>query len=124
MTAALEAEKDDAAARLAAVELLLTGKDYWTKAGRESLEAKKKSLEMYLVELNRVAKELAPWQQRVVAERKELITRLTALQGMLRSSPPNAAVVAMSREDLSLLEDQAAIMYSYLEVLNARVRRF
>lgn len=60
------------------------------------------------------------WQMRVLEEQKELDDRLVKLQTVLACGRPNYIL----QEDWSLLHDQHLAMMKYIQVLDARIKRF
>ncbi len=63
---------------------------------------------------------LAPYQQRVVEERDELEIKYKAICDFLESE----FAKTLPRHDYALLRRQEVHMECYLNILNARIRRF
>ena len=69
--------------------------------------------------------QLAPYEQRVIEEKRELDIKLTALEAFLEkeSSVPRTES-KISEINYSLLCQQVDVMQEYSSILDARVRRF
>lgn len=61
----------------------------------------------------------APWQERVIEERRELAEKIVKLAAFLESQPPHVDGV-----DLELLARQRQAMHEYLATLDCRIARF
>lgn len=62
------------------------------------------------------------WQERVVSERSELNTKLSALSAFI--SRQNPAFVSLSAEDQDILRRQRDAMLEYSDILAERIERF
>lgn len=64
---------------------------------------------------------LAPHQQRVVQERTDLITKITALEVFLTASP---RPIAVPDDEVGRLTAQLSIMWAYKDILELRIVAF
>jgi hypothetical protein len=64
---------------------------------------------------------LQPFQQRVVAERTELASKLKSLQAFIEDP---TTLQRLTKDELRLLTEQRDHMTDYLDVLEIRIRRF
>lgn len=65
---------------------------------------------------------MAPHQQRVIDEQKELETKIEALSAFIATR--GSVFDAMEKQDQYYLQQQLTIMVEYNRILNVRIQRF